>query len=121
MSAPAENRGDGGGRKKQQRNSTPPDLFPDTLPPIPPALLPTAGTRAAEALEALLTGPQNQADYLHGWRLAASVKALEYDGWAFLRRAIVRPGCRREITEYRLDLQAPAVVAALAGRHGRAA
>lgn len=121
MITPAGNLGEGSGRRKQQRNSTSCDLFPDTLPPVSPALWPSAGTRAAEALEALLTGPQNQADYPHGWRLAASIQALEYDGWVFLRREICRPGCRRPIAEYGLDLQAPAVAAALAGRHGRAA
>lgn len=96
-----------------QRHCNPLDLFPDTLPPVLPAAWPTAGTRAHEALTALFEGPQNQAEYSHGWRLAAYVKDLEYDGWAFLKRDICRPGCRRAITEYRIDWQAPAVAAAL--------
>lgn len=92
------------------------DLFPESLPPIVPALWPTAGTRAREALDALLTGPQNQADYPHGWRLAAYVQALKYDGWRILSRPITRPGCRREIAEYTLDRADPATAAALAAR-----
>lgn len=92
------------------------DLFPDTLPPIVPAFWPTAGTRAAEALQALFDGPQNQADYWQGWRLAAYVKELEYDGWRFIKRDIHRPGCRRAITEYQLDRQDAATAAALAAR-----
>lgn len=93
------------------------DLFPETLPPVIPALWPVAGTRPAEALEVLLTGPTNQADYPRlGWRLAAYVKELEYDGWSFLKRDIERNGCRRPITEYRLNYSDPATKAALSAR-----
>lgn len=95
-------------------NDTAPDLFPDTLPPLTVAAWPSPGTRADEALQAFLTGPQNQANYSQGWRLAAYVKELEYDGWAFMRRDIYRADCRRAITEYRLDRQDPATAAALA-------
>ncbi len=115
MSAPAEDLGEGSGRRKQG-DSTAPDLFPDTLPAITVAAWPSPGTRADEALQALLTDPQNQADYWQGWRLAAYIKELEYDGWVFIKRDIHRAGCRRPITEYRLDRQAPAVGAALAKR-----
>jgi hypothetical protein len=48
------------------RNDTPTDLFPDTLPPVVAARIPTPGTRAAEALQALIHGPQNQAEYEEG-------------------------------------------------------
>lgn len=99
-----------------RHNHTANDLFPDTLPPITPALWPTRGTRADEALHALISAPQNQADYWHGWRLAAYVKELEYDGWAFIKRDINRPGCRRSITEYRIDRADPGTSAALIAR-----
>ncbi len=92
------------------------DLFPDTLPPVTPALWPNRGTRADEALQALISAPQNQADYWRGWRLSAYVKSLEYLGWSFIKRFIVRPGCRREITEYRLDRGDPGNSAALIAR-----
>lgn len=92
------------------------DLFPDSLPPVTPALWPTRGTRADEALQAMQQGPQNQADYWQGWRLAAYVKELEYLGWAFLKRDISRPRCRRSITEYRIDRTDPSTAAALASR-----
>lgn len=82
------------------------DLFPESLPPVMPARMPTAGTRADAALTAFFTGPQNQADYRDGWRLAAYVLELVELGWRFIRRDITKPGCRRPITEYTLDLLA---------------
>ncbi|RIX47590.1 MAG: hypothetical protein D3M94_07940 [Rhodocyclales bacterium GT-UBC] len=97
-------------------NNTANDLFPDTLPPVTPALWPTRGTRADEALQALLQGPQNQADYWIGWRLAAYVQSLEDDGWHFITRDIIKPGCRRPIKEYRLDRADPGTSAALIAR-----
>jgi len=98
-------------------HNTPADLFPDTLPPVTAARFPTAGTRAAEALQALLTGPQNQAEYEGmGWRLAAYVQTLEDYGWGILSRSITRPGCRRPIAEYALDRSDPRTAAALASR-----
>lgn len=104
-------------QRPEQANFNPTDdLFPDSLPPVTPALWPTRGTRADEAMQALLAGPQNQADYWHGWRLAAYVKELEYDGWAFIKRDITRPRCRRPITEYTLDHTDPSTAAALASR-----
>jgi len=90
------------------------DLFPESLPPVVAALLPTRGTRADEALQAAIFGPINQADYWIGWRLAAYIKELEYDGWAFIKRDIIKPGCRRPITEYTLDRTDPSTAAALA-------
>ena len=92
------------------------DLFPESLPPVTPALFPVRGTRADEALQAIQQGPQNQADYWQGWRLAAYVKELEYLGWHFLKRCITRPGCRRAIAEYELDRTDPSTAAALASR-----
>ena len=92
------------------------DLFPESLPPVTPAVYPTAGTRPDEALQALTTDPQNQADYSRGWRLSAYVKSLEYSGWRFIKRDIIKPNCRRPITEYRLDRTDPGTAAALASR-----
>ena len=90
------------------------DLFPESLPPVAPAFWPTSGTRADEALQALIERPQNQADYWHGWRLAAYVKELKDLGWSFLTREITKPGCRRPIAEYELDRDAPGAAATLA-------
>ena len=81
------------------------DLFPETLPPVEAASWPNDNTRAYEALQALLTGPQNQADYR--------------DGWAFCKRDIRRSHCRSTITEYALDRQHPATAAALQARQQR--
>lgn len=89
------------------------DLFPENIPVVIPARFPKTGTRADETLQALLNGPQNQADYIHGWRLAASVKELEYLGWVIKKRPIIKPGCRSEITEYVLDRLHPGNIAAL--------
>lgn len=97
----------------EQRHDTASDLFPDTLPAAAPAIWPTAGTRKADALEALIAGPQNQCDYRPGWRLAAYVQALKYDGWAIRSRLIAHPRCRPLIAEYSLDRQDPATAAAL--------
>ena len=97
---------------KRHYNPTAP-LFPDLEPPVVAAWLPAAGTRPNDALQALTEGPQNQADYWQGWRLAAYVKALEYDGWRFIKRNIIKPGCRRPITEYELDRTDPGTAAAL--------
>lgn len=107
--------GEGGGRRKQRLNF---DLFPDTLPPVPPAIWPMPGTRAAEALRALLCGPVNQAEYPHGWRLAASVYALSADGWAISSTPVTRSGCRGPIALYLLDRDAPATRAALDAKGG---
>ncbi|MER2518972.1 MAG: hypothetical protein ABTR92_21705 [Candidatus Accumulibacter phosphatis] len=98
-------------------HSTAEDLFPDTLPQATIAISPKPGTRPDEALNALLTGPQNQAEYDgQGWRLAAYVQQLEDRGWRFITRDIVRPGCRRPIAEYQLDRGDPGTAAALAAR-----
>ena len=99
-----------------RRNDTASDLFPDTLPPVTPACWPNEGTRAAAALEALIAGPQNQADYRPGWRLAAYVQSLEYDGWRIRSRLFKHPRCACPIAEYTLDRQDPATAAALAKR-----
>jgi hypothetical protein len=89
------------------------DLFPESLPPVTPAILPKVGTRKADALRALIAGPQNQCDYRPGWRLAAYVQSLEYDGWRILSRRIRHPRCKPPIAEYTLDRQDPATAAAL--------
>ena len=107
-----------------RRNDTAPDistdisadLFPDTLPAASPAIWPTAGTRKADALEALIAGPQNQADYRPGWRLAAHIKSLKDDGWGIRSRLFKHPRCARPIAQYSLDRQDPATAAALERR-----
>ena len=100
-----------------KRHSNPlSDLFPESFPPLVPAFWPAAGTRADEALQALLTAPQNQADYWHGWRLAAYIRELIDLGWVFIKREIVKPNCRRPITEYAIDRTDPGTAAALASR-----
>lgn len=96
-----------------RRNDNPSDLFPDTLPAATPAIWPTEGTRKADALEALIAGPQNQCDYRPGWRLAAYVRSLKDDGWGIRSRLIAHPRCRPLIAEYTLDRQDPATAAAL--------
>lgn len=101
-----------------KRDYTRNDLFPDTLPPVVAAFWPSDGTRASEALYALIEAPQNQADYWNGWRLSAYVKDLQYDGWSFHKRDIIKPGCRRPITEYTLNRNDPGTAAALARRQG---
>lgn len=78
---------------------------------------PRPRTRAEEALQALLAGPQNQYDFREGgWRLAANVQKLEDLGWRFITREIMRPGCRRTIKEYRIDRSESGTAAALAAR-----
>lgn len=101
----------------EQRHSNA-DLFPETLPPVAPAMWPTKGTRDDEALQALLHGPVNQADYKNSWRLGASIKSLQYKNWAFIKFDIEKPGCRAPIKEYRLDFSDPSVKAAITQRGG---
>ncbi len=100
----------------QRRHDTASDLFPDTLPPVVPAVWPSEGSRAHAALLALLEGPQNQADYGPGWRLAAYVQDLEYRGWRILSRLFKHPRCKPLIAEYAIDRQDPATAAALSMR-----
>ena len=107
--------GEGGGRRKQPPNF---DLFPDSLPPVTPAIRPMPGTRTAQALAALLRGPVTQADHAHGWRLAASVHALISDGWAITSTPVTRPGCRAPIALYALNRDDPATRAALDAKGG---
>lgn len=100
---------------KRNHNPTAP-LFPELEPPVCAALWPSPGTRDDEALQALLQGPVNQADYWQSWRLAAYIQSLEYDGWCFIARNIVKPGCRKPIKEYSIDRTDPSTAAALAAR-----
>lgn len=51
-----------------------------------------------------------------GWRLAAYVQSLEYDGWGIRSRLFKHPHCARPIAEYALDRQDPATAAALERR-----
>ena len=76
---------------KPQRNSNAVPRFP------------RKGTRADEALQAVIIAPVNQYDYRKGWRLAASIQKLEDLGWRFKTREVIKPDCRSTIKEYRLD------------------
>lgn len=68
-------------------------------PPLPPC-----GTRAHEVLRVLRDGPLNQIQWLEmkkGWRLAATVKELRYDGWPIeTGRLYTAAGAR--IAKYRM-------------------
>jgi len=97
-------------------NAASDDLFPDLLPSIPPASFPSPGSRADEALQALLESPVNQADYWKSWRLAAAIDTLKNLGWPIVRRDIQRPGCRTPVREYALDMQHSAFVTAMQSR-----
>lgn len=97
----------------RRKNTACDDLFPESLPPVVPAIWPKEGTRKCDALKALIRGPQNQCDYRPGWRLAAYVQALEYDGWCIRSRLFKHPRCKPPIAEYNLDRQDPATAAAL--------
>lgn len=89
--------------RKKRSNSG--DLFPELLPAVLPARFPTVGTRAWDALIALIEAPRNQFDYIHShgcWRLGAYVQDLEELGWVFSVRDIEKPHCRAPIAEYAL-------------------
>jgi hypothetical protein len=100
----------------QRHSNATASLFPELEPLVAPARWPADGSRAAAALQALLRGPVNQADFGPGWRLAAYVQSLEYDGWGIRSRMFAHPRCPRAIAEYTLDRQHPATAAALAAR-----
>lgn len=102
-------------RRRNDRDNEP-DLFPESLPKALAARWPTTGTRAWDALLALIEQPRNQYDYLatHGcWRLGAYVQDLEDMGWVFSVRDIEKPGCRSSIAEYALKKSHPSVRKAL--------
>lgn len=116
MSAPAGYRGDGGGRLTRA-DFTIEREHAGTVPVATPARWPRPGTRAAEALAALLAGPKTQADLLgQGWRLAASIEKLRACGWVILTRWVQPSNVR--IAQYCLDRQHPTNAAALAQRGG---
>ena len=80
------------------------ELFPESLPLPCAAIWPNEGTRAHEAITALLSGPQNQADYFAGWRLSAYVGELVHRlRWKIINRNIPMPGNRTKIREYAID------------------
>ena len=97
----------------KRRDSSTPDMFADALPTTTPATWPREGTRAHHALLALLKGPQNQADYSPGWRLAAYIQDLEYLGWHIRSRMFKHPRCPNPIAKYSIDFQDPATAAAI--------
>ena len=99
---------------RDDAHSTTFDLFPDTIPPVPPAIWPEFGTVRYDVLISFLKGPQNQANTRITWRLAAVVHSLAEDGWVFTSRFTDHPwraGIR--IKEYAIDRQAPANFAAI--------
>ena len=75
-------------------------------------ILPTAGTRAAQALADLVQGDICQIDWLQPgaplrWRLSAAVKELDYLGWEPISIRVTRGGNQR-IALYSLHAKAKA-------------
>lgn len=97
MIAPADNRGDGGGRKMKQEQG---ELFERHLT----ASYPKPDSQAGIALAQLLRGEHlRQADWLHvGWRLAAAIKELDYLGWPIVSQPVSIPSRKRPIADYSL-------------------
>ncbi len=96
MNAPAESRGDGGGRCEAEQC----ELFEQHLT----ARYPSPNTQAAHALRDLLTGkPLRQSERLgRGWRLAGEIKELDYLGWPVISKLVQVEGRSRPIAEYSL-------------------
>ncbi len=100
MSAPAMTLAEGSGRMAQG------ELF--QCPKFTPTI-PTAGTRAALALDDLKRRPITQLDWLRpgrGWRLAAAVKELDYLGWPVRSERVKVAQCARPIALYSLPPEA---------------
>lgn len=94
MSAPGKSLGEGAGRMVQG------ELFQC---PKFTTTFPTAGTRAALALDDLKRRPITQLDWLRpgrGWRLAAAVKEFDYLGWTVRAERVKVAQCARPIALY---------------------
>lgn len=87
---------------RAKKMGTQQELFQSPAGKPPP--LPPCGTRAHEVLRVLRDGPLNQIqrlDMKKGWRLAAIVKAVRFDGCPIeARRLCARSGAR--IAKYRM-------------------
>lgn len=71
--------------------------------------LPTKGTRAWHALMTLAHRDLTQLDWLrmgYGWRLAATIKHLDYCGWQPRSLMVDVPDCAAQIARYSLSEQA---------------
>ena len=101
-------------KNQQLKYNVPSDLIPESFPPVVPTYWHATGTRAYEALQAIIAEPQNQADDWHGWRLAAYVPESTELGWVFVKRDIFKPGCSRPISEYSIDRTASGTAVSLA-------
>lgn len=69
--------------------------------------LPPPNSAAAFALDALLQGDLTQIDWLqrgHGWRLAATIKELDYLGWCPVAILVSCSGWARPIARYSLPI-----------------
>ena len=80
--------------------------------------LPMKGTLAWDALLTLLQRDLTHIDWLemgNGWRLAATVKELDYAGWCPRSVPVNVPGCKREIARYSLSPKAKRAAAAMLG------
>lgn len=121
MSAPADNRGDGGGREIKQGNDTAQMMLYGIEPSPFNAQWPEPNTLPAMALDRMLKGERlTQPSFgFHGWRLAAYIKELEYLGWSVARCDVPPPPNyegTRPIRMYWLTTET--VTAAFAARFG---
>jgi hypothetical protein len=109
MTAPAESRGDGGGRVEQG------ELFERQFS----AAWPSQYSRGARVLRALLTGSVTQPDWLHGgegWRLTAAINELRALGWPVEAVSEQFEGRSRQIARYSLPEWVLREVAGATGR-----
>ncbi len=95
MIAPADYRGDGGGRGVELEQG---ELFEKYLT----ASYPSPNSLAGRALAEMLRGNHlRQSEWLeHSWRLAAAIKELDYLGWPVVSMPVQIPTKRRPIADY---------------------
>lgn len=95
MTAPADNRGDGGGRGVEPEQA---ELFEKVLN----ASYPSQNSLAGRVLAVLLKGRRlRQLEWLeNSWRLSASIQELKYLGWPVISVPVQIPGRKRPIAEY---------------------
>jgi len=90
-----------------------PGLVPAPFSPMPPA----HGSRAELLLHTLCARKSvTQPEWLalgQGWRLAATVKELDYLGWQVRRIRVEVNGCSKPIAQYSLSGRARRLAAAM--------
>lgn len=92
-----------------------------TLPGLKPApfnpMQPTPGSRAAALLQTLASRKAlTQPEWLalgQGWRLAATVKELDYLGWQICRTRVEVSGWNKPVARYSLSGKARRLVVAM--------